>query len=109
MTSRRQFTLGLCALPLLLRARGPAHAGGDWCRAVPVAGAGEPGVPLLLIGTVFAADGRTPLAGYRLHVYHTDADGLYSKPDNDARRARLRGVVVTDAQGRYALRTILPG
>jgi len=51
----------------------------------------------------------TPRPGARLFVYQTDADGYYSRPRNDARRARLRGWVEADAAGRYAIATIMPG
>lgn len=69
----------------------------------------EPGQPLVVRGIVYAADGRTPASGVRVNVYHTDTDGYYTRPVSDPRRARLRGSLVTSADGRYELRTILPG
>lgn len=69
----------------------------------------EPGVPLLVSGTIYGADGRTPLEGARLHVYHTDARGIYSDADGDPRTlARLRGRMLTGRDGRYEFRTIRP-
>ncbi len=87
MLNRRQFTVGLTLLPLagaaVLRAGlAPASA----CKRVRVTDASEPGVPLWMAGTLFAADGKTPLAGYTLSIYHTDAEGYYSGPG--ATRAR---------------------
>lgn len=35
----------------------------------------EPGEPLIVAGTIYAPDG-TPLAGKRVHVFQTDAEGL---------------------------------
>jgi protocatechuate 3,4-dioxygenase beta subunit len=64
---------------------------------------------LRLTGTLVSRDDRTPLAGYSIHVYQTDADGYYSRPDNDARNAELRASLVTDDRGRYAYDTIVPG
>lgn len=69
----------------------------------------EPGEPLVVSGTVFGEDGKTPLAGASLYVYHTDATGRYTPgPNDDNRNPRLRGYLRTDAQGRYEYSTIKP-
>jgi protocatechuate 3,4-dioxygenase beta subunit len=69
----------------------------------------EPGVPLVVGGTIYAADGRTPLEGATLYVYHTDARGLYNEAQRDPQRtARLRGWMLTGRDGRYEFRTIRP-
>ena len=69
----------------------------------------EPGTPLVVSGTIYAADGRTPLEGATLHVYHTDARGIYSDAQGDPRNnARLRGRMLTGRDGRYEFRTIRP-
>jgi protocatechuate 3,4-dioxygenase beta subunit len=71
----------------------------------------EPGERLILRGTVFAADGTTPLPDAAVYIYHTDAAGVYSEDDAgmNERRPRLHCRLTTDAHGRYAVRTILPG
>lgn len=71
----------------------------------------EPGVPLVVSGTIYAPDGRTPLEGINLFVYQTDATGVYSTPGNggDNRDTRIHGVVRTGPDGRYEFRTIKPG
>lgn len=75
-------------------------------RVVP---AGEPGQPLVLCGTVRAADGA-PLAGARLHVFQTDKDGHYTPAKvMDEPHARLFAHVMTAADGRFELETIRPG
>ncbi|MCA8889087.1 MAG: hypothetical protein KDA46_09670 [Parvularculaceae bacterium] len=58
---------------------------------------------LTLSGVV--ADSRTgkPLPGVRLDFWQTDGDGIYDRKGDD-----LRGVVVTDEEGRYALKTVVP-
>src|SRR5215470_20421912 len=73
-----------------------------------VAPSGEAGAPLVISGTVYAADGVTPLAGVVVYAYHTDVNGLY-RPDRrfDA-PPRLRGWARTDAAGHYSFRTIRP-
>jgi protocatechuate 3,4-dioxygenase beta subunit len=57
---------------------------------------------LVLAGVVRSGDCK-PLAGVSLDFWHADASGAY-----DNRGYRYRGVVTTDAQGRYRLETNLP-
>jgi len=75
-----------------------------------VAPADEPGERLEVSGAVYAADGRTPVAGASLYVYQTDARGHY-RPDDAMgnRNPRLKLLLRSDANGRYAFRTIRPG
>lgn len=70
----------------------------------------EPGTPLVVSGRIFAADGRTPVEGLTLHVYHTDARGLYSEKDGQGGPPdpRLKGSMKTDREGRYEFSTIRP-
>ena len=95
--------LFLCAT---LQASGPQN-GSSASEAVLVP-EDEPGVPLVVSGTVYLADGKTPVAGARLYVYHTDNEGHYSKGGVDESKRRLNATLITDAQGRYRLRTIRP-
>lgn len=65
----------------------------------------EPGMagrPILLSGLLFDADCR-PIAGARVDLWHADAEGEY---DNEG--YRLRGQVVTGADGSYQVETITP-
>jgi catechol 1,2-dioxygenase len=69
------------------------------------------GTPLILSGTVYAADCRTPLPGALIEVWQTDARGVYG-PDQESGEPRccfLQGLVKTDANGRYSIQTIRPG
>src|SRR5688572_19751759 len=43
-----------------------------------IAPAGEKGDPMIITGTIFKADGKTPAPGVILYVYHTDNKGEYS-------------------------------
>jgi protocatechuate 3,4-dioxygenase beta subunit len=49
-----------------------------------------------------------PLAGYAVYIWHCDAAGRYSLYDVPA-ESWLRGVGVTDANGRVTFTTIFPG
>jgi protocatechuate 3,4-dioxygenase beta subunit len=76
------------------------------------AGWGLPAPKLLLTGTVYKRDGKTPAPGVILYYYQTDHTGVYAnKPGLDRRVARhgyIRGWVKTDAAGRYSIYTIRP-
>jgi protocatechuate 3,4-dioxygenase beta subunit len=68
----------------------------------------EPGEPLVVSGTVYAPDGKTPAPGITVYVYHTDAEGYYRKGVNSSDNPRLKGTMVTNGEGRYEFRTIKP-
>jgi protocatechuate 3,4-dioxygenase beta subunit len=73
---------------------------------------GEAGEPLIVSGTIFKPDGKTPAAGVLLYAYHTDSKGSYSRgrtgPGNERRHGILRGWVHTGPDGKYEFRTIRP-
>lgn len=76
-----------------------------------LAGPDEPGEKLLIEGTIYQPDGKTPAPDIILYVYHTDASGRYSPgpTQTQARRhGHLRGWVKSDAKGRYSISTIRP-
>jgi protocatechuate 3,4-dioxygenase beta subunit len=64
---------------------------------------GLPGTQLLLSGRVFDRQCR-PLSGVVLDFWQADASGRY-----DTAGYRLRGHQSTTADGRYTLRTVIPG
>lgn len=71
------------------------------------------GHQLIIEGTVFKIDGKTPVPNVVLYYYHTDTAGYYSPgpnlPGTVVRHGYLRGWVKTDAKGRYAIHTSRPG
>ena len=76
-----------------------------------IASADEPGERMLIRGTIFKSDGKTPAPNVILYVYHTDNKGLYSLSPNQTngrRHGHLRGWMKTDAQGRYQFKSIRP-
>jgi protocatechuate 3,4-dioxygenase beta subunit len=68
---------------------------------------GNPGDRVLLRGRVLDTGGR-PIPGAMLDFWQAAANGLY--PEQDAQQApqNLRGRMLTDAEGRYAIRTVRP-
>lgn len=72
----------------------------------------EKGRKLLIKGTVFKVDGRTPASNVIVYYHQTDNDGYYSprndKPENQTRHGHIRGWVKTDNNGKYSLYTIRP-
>ncbi|MBX2944323.1 MAG: intradiol ring-cleavage dioxygenase [Cyclobacteriaceae bacterium] len=72
----------------------------------------EPGEPLIISGTIYKKDGKTPAPGVILYIYQTDNRGLYSPAPNQTvakAHGHLRGWMKTDEQGRYKFETIRPG
>jgi hydroxyquinol 1,2-dioxygenase len=68
-------------------------------------GAGQTGEPLLVEGTVSAADGG-PLAGAWVDTWQADADGYYDiQLESDP---RLRARFLTDGEGKFWFRTVVP-
>jgi catechol 1,2-dioxygenase len=67
----------------------------------------EAGTGLVLSGQVRATDG-TPIARAELDMWQTDDEGYYSGFAPHLPEGNLRGVVVTDEQGRFEITTIRP-
>jgi len=83
-----------------------ARAQADMCTS------GSGGTEKLLVnGRVLAVSDCKPLAGAMVEVWQADAKGDYSQVGAklDDPGCLLRASVLTDAEGRYAFTTILPG
>lgn len=76
------------------------------------AGWTEKGQKLLISGTVFKRDGKTPAPDVVIYYWQTDSKGYYSpRKGMDKRTLRhghIRGWIKTDQQGRYSLYTNRP-
>ncbi|WP_028215322.1 intradiol ring-cleavage dioxygenase [Paraburkholderia mimosarum] len=66
-----------------------------------------PGTPVIVRGQVRTTDG-TPIVNAVLDVWQTAENGMYSGQDTGQPHGNLRGRYRTDAEGRYAITTILP-
>ena len=130
--SRRQFlkrstvTLGAAAmgLPILAGAKeciltkqeilGPMYNYGAPLFQRKLANDDEPGQKLILRGAVYSEGCHTPLPGTLIEIWHADDEGRYDKkrPGDFLEAAppfHLRGMLKTDAKGRYEIQTIVPG
>lgn len=68
---------------------------------VKIAPDDEPGERILVTGTAYDSDGKTPAKNINIYVYHTDNKGEY---DNQ----RLSGTMITNENGKYEFNTIKP-
>ncbi|WP_251307953.1 catechol 1,2-dioxygenase [Halomonas sp. NCCP-2165] len=65
------------------------------------------GETMWLTGQVRDVDG-TPIAGAKVEIWHADSKGGYSFFDPSQSEYNLRRTIVTDAEGRYTARSIIP-
>ncbi len=76
------------------------------------AGWSQKGQKLLVTGTIYKLDGKTPAPNVILYYYHTDINGVYAgKQGLDQRVVRhgyIRGWVKSDDNGKYAIYTVRP-
>jgi protocatechuate 3,4-dioxygenase beta subunit len=116
--------LGFVCLACMARASAPPSgaAARDTSSAsrdssiLTIAGPKEPGTRMIVTGRILDRNGKKPVAGVRVGVYHTDVSGQYGVhsgpgtfPGGPARDARLSGWLITDRAGRFEIRTIRPG
>ena len=71
-----------------------------------IAPASEPGIPFTVRAQVLDSAGK-PLPNVEVFAYQTDQHGIYAAP-GAADPWRLKGWAMTDAEGRFAFRTIRP-
>ncbi|KUP94207.1 dioxygenase family protein [Tritonibacter horizontis] len=62
---------------------------------------------MVIRGQITDTDGN-PLAGAELDIWHSTPDGLYSGVHDGIDAKYCRGRVITDAQGRYSVKSKLP-
>ncbi len=72
----------------------------------------EPGKRIVITGTIFQADGRTPYPDVVMYAYHTDQTGHYAKKGNETGfqkwHGHLHGWCRTDWKGNYEIHSIRP-
>lgn len=67
----------------------------------------DKGEKMVIWGTVFEADGKTPAPNVLIYIYHTDIEGYYGR-NGEHKHGRYRGWMLTDKTGRYSFQTIKP-
>jgi protocatechuate 3,4-dioxygenase beta subunit len=72
----------------------------------------EPGDRLVILGTIFKTDGKTPYPNVIIYAYHADHTGLYSKRGDETGfqkwHGHLNGWCMTDSNGYYEIHSIRP-
>lgn len=91
--------------------------GGEWSGAIDapshvswktvLAKATDEGEPIIISGTVFAKDGKTPAPNILIYFYHTDMYGIYGRAGQH-KHGKFRGWMLTDDKGRYEFCSIRP-
>jgi len=79
----------------------------------------QKGQKIMLTGTVYQRDGKTPAPNVLLYYYQTNTNGVYGTKESEERNmpknklgqthGYIRGWVQTDEQGAYSIYTIQPG
>jgi len=94
----------------LIYTNAPAFDQLSWTDTLP--DFNEPGPKLLITGTIYRADGRTPAEGVVLYIYHTDQTGHYTRHAEHAgqntRHGYIRGWMKTNEKGQYRFYTLKP-
>ena len=82
----------------------------SWRTVIPRKG--EPGEKLIISGTIYMNDGKTPAKDIIVYVYHTSIKGVYPKKGNEKGNGKyhgyLRGWMKTNSNGKYEFETIRP-
>ncbi len=62
---------------------------------------------MIISGTIFQSDGKTPVPNILIYFYHTDSDGIYGRR-GEVRDGHFRGWLLTGANGKYEFSSIKP-
>ena len=95
------------ALPVGAEGMGAIDAPDNVSWKTALAKATDEGEPMIVSGTVFAADGKTPVPNVLIYLYHTDIYGIYGKR-GEHKHGKFRSWMLTDANGKYEFRSIKP-
>lgn len=68
----------------------------------------DKGEKMVIWGTIFESDGKTPAPNTLIYLYHTDIEGYYGRKSGEHKHGRYRGWMLTDELGRYSFQTIKP-
>lgn len=95
------------AAPQGAEGMGAIDAPADLSWRAKLANKDSEGEPMVIAGTVFQADGKTPAPSTLIYLYHTDMYGRYGQA-GEPKHGKFRGWMLTDKEGRYEFRSIRP-
>lgn len=82
----------------------------SWETVIPPKG--EEGDKLIISGTIYMPDGKTPAKDIIVYIHHTNTKGVYPKNGNENGNGKyhgyLRGWMKTNSNGKYKFETIRP-
>jgi protocatechuate 3,4-dioxygenase, beta subunit len=95
------------AKPAGAEAMGAIEAPANVSWKTVLSSAADKGEQMIVSGTIFEPDGKTPAPNVLIYIYHTDIEGYYGR-NGEHKHGRYRGWLLTDAKGRYEFQTIKP-
>ena len=96
------------ASPVGAEARGAIHAPTDVSWKSVLSKKSDRDEPMIISGTVYNPDGKTPAPNVLIYFYHTDSEGYYGRGNGEAQHGHFRGWMLTDKEGRYEFSSIRP-